>query len=94
VDVEGFKVMTNTGLEVGHVDRVESGVIVVEHGVLKHRFAVPHELAHVDDDAKIVHLTVSKALLDDAPKMHHDRVDIAAVAAYYGYDETESTGQS
>jgi hypothetical protein len=85
--VEGFKVLANDGHEVGHVERVEGGVIVVEHGLLKHEFAVPHEVAHVDDDAHVVRLTVSKELVDDAPKMHHDRVDLAALKAYYGYDE-------
>jgi hypothetical protein len=92
--VEGYEVKANDGHHVGHVQRVAGGVLVIEHGALKHRIAVPHELAHVDDDARLVRLTVSDDLLHDAPRVHHDHIDAAAVAAYYGYDEPTDSPSS
>lgn len=85
--MEGYAVVANDGHHMGRVDRLADGSIVVEHGTLHHRFAVPHELAHVDEDAKVVHLTVAKELLHDAPKVHGDAIDKAAVAGYHGYEE-------
>ena len=92
--MEGYEVKSSDGHDVGHVHRVAGGVLVIEHGALKHRIAVPHELAHVDDDARLVRLTVSNELLHDAPRVHHDQVDTAAVAAYYGYDEPTDSPSS
>ena len=83
--MEGYEVVTNDGRKAGHVVRVSGGVLVVEHGVLlKHRNALPRELAHVDDEAKVVRATVSRELLEEGPKVNGEAVDERAVAAYYG----------
>jgi hypothetical protein len=85
VDVEGYEVVTNDEHKVGRVVAVSGDMIVVEHGsILKRRNALPRELAHVDDDARVVRATVSKDVFADSPKVDGDRVDTRAAASYYG----------
>jgi hypothetical protein len=85
VDVEGYEVVTNDEHKVGRVVAVSGDMIVVEHGsILKRRNALPRELVHVDDDARVVRATISKDVFSDSPKVEGDRVDTRAVASYYG----------
>src|SRR5262245_23438235 len=56
VRVEGYAVFTNEGDHWGHVERVDEGILVIEHGHRHHRLAVPHEFAHVKEEEREVHL--------------------------------------
>jgi hypothetical protein len=95
--MEGYDVVTTDGHKFGRVVRATGDTLVVEHGaILKHCVALPRELADVDDDAGEVHTSVSKELLDEAPRVKNGEVDEKAVAAYYGlargYEAPSSEG--
>ena len=83
----GYDVVSIDDHKVGHVVATKGDYVVVEHGaIFKAKHAVPSELTHVDDDGKIVHLTVSKEVFSESPKVDED-FDQRRVAAYYGLGE-------
>jgi hypothetical protein len=86
--VEGYEVIGSDGGEVGHVVAVESGLLIVESGLLrKSRHAVPAAFAHSDDGERVVRLTISKEIVEDSPAVNDGELDHRAVAAHYGLAE-------
>lgn len=82
--MEGYEVVTSDGEQVGRVVAQTKGSFVVEHGLFhKSRRAIPRAFAHVDEDARLVRITLAKRVIDESPKVAGD-VDDAAVAGYYG----------
>ena len=94
--MEGYEVVTSDDATVGRVVSVAGDYLVVEHGTLrKTRNALPLELAHADEDARVVRATVSKEMLHGAPEVDEaGPVDARAVAAYYGVGEAVQTPAS
>jgi hypothetical protein len=86
--VEGYEVIGSDGGKVGHVVGVESGLLIVESGLLrKSRRAVPAAFAHADDDERVVRLSLSRELVEESPALEDGEVDHRAVAAHYGLAE-------
>lgn len=99
--MEGFEVVTSDDEKVGHVVGTVGENLIVEHGtIFKSRHALPRTFAHVDEAERIVRATISKALLEDSPKVSVDDVDEHEVARYYGLAEaatapaTEGLGET
>jgi len=85
--MKGYTVVTSDDAKVGHVVGEVGENLIVEHGhLMKSRRALPRAFAHANDDEQIVRTTVSKAILEDAPKVEADGSDLdeAEVARYYG----------
>jgi DNA-binding CsgD family transcriptional regulator len=85
--MKGYTVVTSDDAKVGHVVGEVGENLIVEHGhLMKSRRPLPRAFAHADDDGQIVRTTVSKAILEDAPKVEADGSDLdeAEVARYYG----------
>jgi hypothetical protein len=98
--VEGYEVITSDECKLGHVVGMIGDNVVVEHGTIrKAKHPVPKTFAHVDDGEKLVRLTVSKEIVEAAPKVDGDEVDEQAVAEHYGLasafeaPETEGYGE-
>jgi hypothetical protein len=96
--VDGYDVVTFDDHKVGHVVARLGPFLVVEHGaVFKHRRPVPETFATVDDDARVVRLTVSKDILESAPEVDDGEVDEVAAAEHYGlaagFAEPETLGR-
>jgi hypothetical protein len=86
--VEGYEVIGSDGAKVGEVVAVESGLLIVERGLLrKSRHAVPTAFAQADDGARVVRLSVSKELVEESPAVSDGEVDYRAVAQHYGLSE-------
>jgi hypothetical protein len=95
--VEGYDVITSDEHKLGHVVGSIGDNIVVEHGMLhKTKHPVPKAFAHADDGEKVVRLTVSKEIVEAAPKVNGDGYDEQAVAEHYGlasgYEAPETEG--
>jgi hypothetical protein len=95
--VEGYEVITSDEHKLGHVVGSIGDNVVVEHGTLrKTKHPVPKTFAHVDEGAKVVRLTVSKQIVETAPKVNGDGYDEQAVAEHYGlasaYEAPETEG--
>ena len=87
--MDGYDVVTFDEQKAGHVVGRSGPYLVVEHGALfKHRRPVPETFAAVDEDARVVRLTVSKEILESAPEVRDGEVDEAAAAAHYGLAES------
>ena len=85
--MQGYTVVTSDDSKVGHVVGEAGTNLIVEHGhVLKSHRPLPRALAHVDDEEQIVRATVSKSMLEEAPKVAADGSDLdhGEVARYYG----------
>src|SRR5918994_4242876 len=83
--MDGYDVVTFDDHKVGHVVGRSGSYVVVEHGaIFKHRRPVPETFATVDDEARIVRLTVSKDILESAPELDDGTLDEAAAAEHYG----------
>src|SRR6266550_1447051 len=85
--MQGYTVVTSDDAKVGHVVGEVGENLIVEHGhLMKSRHPLPRAFAHADDEAQIVRTTVSKSILQDAPKVEADGSDLdeAEVARYYG----------
>jgi hypothetical protein len=83
--VEDYDAITFDDEKIGHVVGRQGSYLVVEHGsIFKHRRPVPVPFATVDDDARVVRLTVSKEILEAAPEVKDGRLDEHAAAVYYG----------
>jgi hypothetical protein len=84
--MDGYDVRTVDDDKVGHVIEVDGDYLIVEHGLLKTKHALPGIFAEVDVDAKIVRTTLSKQLIHNSPKVG-DHLDRHEVAEYYGLAE-------
>lgn len=85
--MQGYTVVTSDDAKVGHVVGEVGENLIVEHGhLMKSRRPLPRAFAQVIDDEQIVRTTVSKSILEDAPKVEADGSDLdeAEVARYYG----------
>jgi hypothetical protein len=84
--MEGYDVLTVDDDKVGHVIEQDGDYLIVEHGLLKTKHALPRTFAEVEADAKIVRTTLSKQLIHDSPKVGDD-YDRQEIAEYYGLAE-------
>ena len=86
--MEGYEVITSDEHTIGHVVGVQDGNLIVEHGHLrKTRHAIPVTFAHADESEQVVRVSVSKAIVEDSPKVDNGTVDRKAVAEHYGLAE-------
>jgi hypothetical protein len=95
--MDGYDVVTFDDHKVGHVVGRSGPFLVVEHGaIFKHRRPVPETFATVDDEARIVRLTVSRGILESAPELEAGTLDERAAAEHYGlaggYEQPETLG--
>ena len=84
--MKGYDVRTIDDDKVGHVVDVEDDFVIVEHGLLKSKHALPMTFAEVDDEHQLVRTTLSKSLINDSPKVNGE-LDRQAVAEHYGLAE-------
>jgi hypothetical protein len=83
--MEGYEVITSDDKKAGHVVEVKGDNLIIENGLLlKKRHAIPKVLAHADESARVVRLSVSSELVDASPKLENGQVDQRAVAQHYG----------
>jgi hypothetical protein len=99
--MEGYDVITSDECKLGHVVGMIGDNLVVEHGTIrKLKHPVPKAFAHVDESEKVVRLTVSKEIVEAAPRVNGDGYDEQAVAEHYGLasafeaPETEGYGET
>ena len=86
--MEGYEVLTSDESKIGHVVGQQGNYLIVEHGLLiKHRRPVPKTFAHADDSEQVVRVSVSKQIVEGAPKVNGDGLDEQAAAAHYGLAE-------
>ena len=98
--MEGYDVITSDEHKLGHVVGTMGDNLVVEHGMLHQtKHTVPKAFAHVDEGEHVVRLTISKQIVEEAPKVNGDELDERAVAEHYGLasgfeaPETEGYGE-
>jgi hypothetical protein len=84
--MEGYDVRTIDGDKIGHVVATEGDYLIIEHGLLKSKHALPQTFAEVDEGEHVVRTTLSKDLIYDSPKVNGD-LDHTAVAEHYGLAE-------
>jgi hypothetical protein len=101
--MQGYEVVTSDDRKIGHVVDERQGCVIVEHGhVFKSKHAIPRDFIAVDDEARIVHATVTKDVFHDAPKVtddwscdatmrHYGLVGSLAEPDTEGYGETVPT---
>jgi hypothetical protein len=83
--VHGYEVVTSDEHKAGHVVGEVGDNLIVEHGtIFKSKHAVPRMFAVVEDDERVVRLTISKAILEGSPKLEDDEIDEHAIASHYG----------
>jgi hypothetical protein len=83
--MEGYDVVTSDDCKYGQVVDVRDDHVIVEHGTLrKSRHAIPATFATADESEHVVHLTVSKEIVEASPKLDGDSFDRQAVAEHYG----------
>jgi hypothetical protein len=88
--MEGYEVITSDEHKLGHVVGVEDGNLIIEHGHLrKPRHAIPLTFAHADESEQVVRVSVSRAIVEDSPKVEDGTVDQRAVAEHYGLADGE-----
>jgi hypothetical protein len=69
--------------------------VIVEHGTLrKARHAIPETFATADESDHVVHLTVSKDIVDASPKLDGESFDRQAVAEHYGLAESTAAPET
>jgi hypothetical protein len=84
--MEGYDVKTIDGDKIGNVVDTEGDFVIVQHGLLRSKHALPLIFAEVDADAHLVRTTLSKELIYDSPKINGE-LDRMAVAEHYGLAE-------
>jgi hypothetical protein len=86
-------VLTIDGDKIGHVVDERDGYLIVEHGLLKTKHAVPTKF--VDEDAGVLRTTLAKELVYASPKVNGD-LDTEVIAEHYGlaegYDDPPTRG--
>lgn len=95
--MDGYDVITSDDHKVGGVVRVEGDFLIVEGGLLrKTKHAVPLTFAQVDEDERVVRLTLAREIVEDSPQVDDDTLDRRAIAEHYGlasgYDQPETQG--
>jgi hypothetical protein len=84
--MNGYDVRTFDDDKVGHVVDTDGDFLIVEHGLLKTKHALPKVFAEVDKEHEVVHTTLSKSLIHDSPKVNGE-IDRQAIAEHYGLAE-------
>jgi hypothetical protein len=84
--MQGYDVRTIDGEKIGHVVDTKDDYLIVEHGLLKTKHALPQTFAEVDEREGIVRTTLSKQLVHSSPKVDGE-LDRIAVAEHYGLAE-------
>lgn len=84
--MKGYDVRTIDGDKIGHVVDTDGDFLIVEHGLLKSKHALPMVFAEVDGDEQVVRTTLSKDLIHHSPKVNGE-IDRQAVAEHYGLAE-------
>src|SRR4051794_36574430 len=84
--MKGYDVRTIDGDKIGHVIDTAGDYLVIEHGLLKSKHALPMVFAEVDSDEHVVRTTLSKDLIYSSPKVNGE-LDRIAVAEHYGLAE-------
>jgi hypothetical protein len=84
--MKGYDVRTIDDEKVGHVVDTNGDFLIVEHGLLKTKHALPVTFTEVDADQQVVRTTLSKSLIHDSPKVNGD-IDRQAIAEHYGLAE-------
>jgi hypothetical protein len=84
--MDGYEVLTVDDDKVGHVIEEDGDLLIVEHGLLKTKHALPRTFVEIEPDGKILRTTLSKQLIHDSPKVG-DGVDHQEIAEYYGLAE-------
>ncbi len=84
--MHGTEVVTIDGDKIGHVVDERDGYLIVEHGLLKSKHALPQQFVEADEDAGVLRTTLSKSLVQDSPKVNGE-FDQEAVAEHYGLAE-------
>jgi hypothetical protein len=78
-----YEVETIDGDGIGHLVGEQGEYLIVEHGLLKSKHALPKSLSEIDEDEGVIRTTLSKHLVYDSPKVN-GRFDREAVAEHYG----------
>jgi len=88
--MEDYDVVTSDNSKVGRVVATDGNNLVVEHGTIrKSKYAVPREMAVIDEADKVIRLSVSKDVFEEGPSVKgDDEIDSHAVAQYYGLADT------
>ena len=81
--MQGYDVLTVDDDKIGHIVDLDGDYLIVEHGLLHTKHALPRTFAEIDEEAKIVRTTMSKQLVHESPKVNHE-IDRTAVAEHYG----------
>ena len=68
--MKGYDVRTIDGDKIGHVVDTDGDFLIVEHGLLKSKHALPMVFAEVDADEQVVRTTLSKDLIHHSPKVN------------------------
>jgi hypothetical protein len=84
--MQGYDVRTIEGDKIGHVVDTDGDYLIVEHGLLKSKHALPKTFAEVDEREHVVRTALSKELIYESPKVNGD-LDHVAVAEHYGLAE-------
>jgi hypothetical protein len=82
--MHGKDVLTVDDEKVGHVVGEEGDFLLVEHGLLKTKHAVPRTF--LNDEGDHYRTTLSKQLIHDSPKLNGE-LDPQVVAEHYGLAE-------
>jgi hypothetical protein len=84
--MKGYDVRTIDDDKVGHVVDTDGDFLIVEHGLLKSKHALPKTFAEIDDAQQVVRTTLSKSLIHESPKVNGE-IDRQAIAEHYGLAE-------
>ena len=84
--MKGYDVRTIDDDKIGHVVDTDGDFLIVEHGLMKSKHALPMVFAEVDADEQVVRTALSKDLIHHSPKVNGD-IDHAAIAEHYGLAE-------
>ena len=80
--MEGYDLRTIDGDKVGRVVDTDGDYLIVEHGLLKTKHALPKQYAEVHAEKDVVQTNLTKELIYESPKIDGE-VDAAAVDKYY-----------
>ena len=84
--MKGYDVRTIDDDKIGHVVDTDGDFLIVEHGLMKSKHALPMVFAEVDADEQVVRTALSKDLIHHSPKVNGD-IDRTAIAEHYGLAE-------